>query len=427
MLPSWVVAWLSRVVGVVTRVPTRLLGAQAMAKDECASFLKVFKRQARSFPPELACRVIMDLNSCVTECNATFSLLVMQSVAAAGKWCTSVVGPAPLDEAEALLSPVAPADDTSADSRCSIGGGAGGNAGAGARVMHATTSSASAFSFASCTPSSSALSLRPPIASPQAIDAVVRGGVVSMELVTNDWHMARSLMAYWSVLDRTMPTGFVLTAKPAFTPVSRLPEYHAIHLMDGCIQAARVKNYPHLWRRAQLAVPAALVVVARNMRWWVTHLAHAGISREASSSSRCEKLLRLILATEKHKHPPTVLEEVLRLCSHAYLTDGMPILHLPLAPKQDVGARALHYAAKCGSVHLCEAFLFHYGADPTCRDAHGLSAAAWAKRAGHARLSEWLAECVACFEEPVEEPVAGWSSRSLELLHELAPLASVSM
>ena len=67
---------------------------------------------------------------------------------------------------------------------------------------------------------------------------------VACDVVTNDWHMARTLMCFWDVASRC--EGHVrVTVKPyaAWTTLVDAFHYEDVHLMDGAIQATRVSRY----------------------------------------------------------------------------------------------------------------------------------------------------------------------------------------
>jgi len=182
-----------------------------------------------------------------------------------------------------------------------------------------------------------------------AIEAMGLERDPTVHIVTNDWHVARSMLIcehYNTQVEKPM------TMVAAGCTYSGTDDYMtAGHMLDGTILASRVLQAPGVkyWKPEFIATHAVeLQSVRRNIQRWVNE---NGNSNGITAEHR-KQLRELIKSKNRYG--------VISMLTRGYRKMGLPLAHCKL--NEHNGSQALHYAASAGAFEICHDLLFFFGA-----------------------------------------------------------------
>ena len=265
-------------------VPRR--ASQVIAPQECSPFytaIEKYEKRVGQLPRHLKNRIIVDVNSFVTECNANMSLIMLEALGVASRHVADegdTYHGTPRTPAHAHLEP-APGGGPACSPEASCGSGERVGEADGrppthpvAKVAPVAVAAVSGETHASVgvTGSSGASGAGAGAGagaqapeSALAVDTSPDTAPVVLRIVTSDWHMARSLMAFWDVAEAVCPDSaehYTILPCPASTDPEDLPKYLIGHLLDGRVQATRVARWGPAVRVARTHVPRSPRVYA---------------------------------------------------------------------------------------------------------------------------------------------------------------------
>jgi hypothetical protein len=233
-----------------------------------------------------------------------------------------------------------------------------------------------------------------------------------LHVLTNDWHLPRSMVIFLSTLNSLHPDGehsITLLPCPVPTPFSVLmyqaslthlfdSRYHVPYYFDGSGRSDALRNQFTLEEHGQGGLFALrdLLSVGRNLRaWTVSQSAAAEVGSQAYTTACAELAGKLLPLLRALRDVPAAANPALGYRDHIFMllcdfSFKRPLRAAPTLRLNVHGSTALHFAAEAGERELCLDLMCWFGYAAYATNARGLDAAGYADKTGHTELAALL-------------------------------------